>query len=226
MRNGNPYGLSAFPLGGLGGAAHQRHANEPSSRSHPLTRYIATHLSIFKENIMVNHANKTRNETDNTYKTNRMQGLDRERELELLTERAHDFVCRQGDMKTNGTSEMDNRIQQLREQVSTNVHQVLEGQKTQSVQVQTRQIDARDTASTDQGNAVHNKTLQSNVNQAVVDVIGQREHEAIRVAFQDEADFHARIKRDSAQDQQNLDNTTRQTEQAVTAKMRDLKNIL
>ncbi len=73
---------------------------------------------------------------------------------------------------------------------------------------------------------MHNKTLQSNVNQAVVDVIGGREHEAIRVAFQEEADFQSRIKQDSSQDQQNLDNTTRQTDQVVNATLQRLNNIL
>ena len=175
---------------------------------------------------MVNYANKTRSDANNTYQTNRMQGLDRERELELLTERAHDFVGTHAGMVTNGTADMDNRIQQIRAQVTSNVNQVLEGQKAESLQVQTKQIDTRDTAAQDQGSAMHNKTLQSNVNQAVVDVIGQREHEAIRVAFQEEADFHARIKQDSTQDQQSLDNTTRQTDQAVNATLQKLNNLL
>ena len=175
---------------------------------------------------MANNANKTRSDVNNTYQTNRMQGLDRERELELLTERAQDFVGTHSGMVTNGTADMDNRIQQLRAQVSSNVNQVLEGQKADSLQVQTQQIDTRDTAAQDQGSALHNKTLQSNVNQAVVDVIGGREHETIRVEFQKEADYHERIKQDSSQDQRNLDNTTRQTDQVVNATLQRLNNIL
>lgn len=175
---------------------------------------------------MVNYANKTRNDTISTYQTNRMQGLDKEHELEVLQAQAEQFVGTHGAMVNNGTTDMDNQLQQLRAQVSSNVNQVLEGQKAQSLQVQTQQIDTRDTAAQDQGSAMHNKNLQSNVNQAVVDVIGGREHEAIRLAFQDEADFHARIKQDSTQDQQNLDNTTRQTDQAVNATLQRLNNIL
>lgn len=155
-----------------------------------------------------------------------MQGVDRARELELLTERAHDFVGTLSAMATNGTADMDNRIQQLRSQVSSNVNQVLDGLKAQSLQVQTQPIDTRDTPSQDKGNAMHNKTLQSNVNQAVVDVIGGREHEAIRLAFQEEANVSARIKQDSSQDQQNLDTTTSPTVQAVHAVLQRLNNIL
>lgn len=175
---------------------------------------------------MVNNVNKTRNDVSSTYQTNRMQGVDKERELEILSSQAEQIVGTHSAMVTNGTADMDDRIQQLRAQFSSNVNQVLEGQKAQSLQVQTQQIDTRDTASQDQGSALHNKTLQSNVNQAVVDVIGGREHEAIRVAFQDEADFQSRIKQDSSQDQQNLDNTTRQTDQAVNTTLQRLNNIL
>ena len=174
----------------------------------------------------MSNANKTRSIVNNTYSTNRTNGLNKERELEILEERSHEFVSIHGSMQTNGTVEADDQIRRLREQVSNNVHQVLEGEKAQSMQVQTQQIDTRDTATQDQSSAITNKRMQSNVNQAVVDVIGGREHEAIKVTFEEEARFHESIKNQSAQDQQNLETKTRQTDQAINSTLNRLNSLL
>ena len=113
-------------------------------------------------------------------------------------------------------TELDKVIKELRARVASNVKQVLEDEKkrAESLQVQTQPIYTADPEAPDQGSAVHNKTLQSNVNQAVLDVIGGREHEAIRGGFQKDDDYP--IQQDS----------TRHPDPAVNATLQRLKNIL
>lgn len=172
------------------------------------------------------NANKTQRDVNATYDTNRTKGLIKGQDLETLKNQASQFLGVHSDMGTNGTQEADDQIQRLRQQVSSNVHHVLEGEKAQSLQVQTEQMRTRDTAARDQTSAINNQQLQRTVGQAVQDIIGGREHAAIQDTFEQEGRFHEQIKDASAQDQQNLDSTTRHVDQVVNDTLRDLNNLL
>lgn len=172
-------------------------------------------------------AGKSANSVTSEHQDNRDRGRNKEQELNTLQMQARDqYAAQQTAMVTNGTTDTDGVIQQIRQQVAQNVSNVLEGQKAESNYIQKDQYSTEETAATDEANARTNKRLQSNVSSAVADVIGGREHEAIKIAFEEEARFQDSIKRNSASDRQNLNNKTEETEKVISNTLRQVNNLL
>ncbi|SFU83490.1 hypothetical protein SAMN04489707_102525 [Paenacidovorax caeni] len=174
----------------------------------------------------LNKADKSRDEVKRDYEKNQALGIKTERELELMRSQAEQYTATHAGMAHNGTTDLDRSIQRVREEVKQNVHHVLEGQQAQSEQVQNRQLDAALTAQNDSQAALTNKRLESNVSQAVVDVIGGQQHEAIKIAFEEEARFQDDIDANSRQDQQKLQRTTETVKSAVNQTLNRLTGLL
>lgn len=175
---------------------------------------------------MVDRMKKTQDEVKNVYETNRHLGIKTERELELLRQQVEEYTATHGAMTTNATADMDSVVEQVRAQVRSNVNSVLSGKNIESEQVQSQQLDTARTAQADRDGAIQNKRLESNVSQAVVDVIGQREHDAIKIAFEQEAEFHGQIGSRSQQDQQQVQRTTQHTNVVVEQTLSRLNDLL
>jgi maltodextrin utilization protein YvdJ len=175
---------------------------------------------------MVNRIKKTHEDVNNQYEQNRHMGIKTERELELLREQVEDYAAQHAAMTTNATQDMDSVVERVRQQVRNNVNQVLSGKNIESQQVQDKQLNTAQTAQVDAQGALQNKRLEENVSQAVVNVIGHQEHEAVKLAFSQEAEFHGHVSRQSQQDQQQVQRTTQQTNVVVDQTLSRLNNLI
>lgn len=174
----------------------------------------------------MNKVNKTRDDVKRLWQDNQTLGIKTQRELEFTRSQAEQYTATHAGMVHNGTADLDRSVQRVREEVKQNVHRVLEGQKAQSEQVQGKQLDTARTAQDDSQAALTNKRLESNLGQAVVDIIGGQQHEAIKIAFVGEADFHNRIDANSRQDQQELKGTTEKVSSEVNHSVNRLTGLL